>query len=82
MQGPAYHPYQSQYPPPQYRPVGFVCPFCHTTAPPYAGSKVSMAGWVIFVLLFLSCFGILLAWIGLLFREHYKICSHCGIKLG
>jgi hypothetical protein len=33
-------------------------------------------------LLFLSCFGILLAWIGLLFREHYKVCSHCGIKLG
>jgi hypothetical protein len=79
MHDPAYQPYQSQYPPPpQYPAVGFTCPFCHTTAPPFTASKVSTAGWVVFVLLFLSCFGILLAWIGLLIKEHYQ---HRRIRL-
>jgi len=85
MQHP-YEPYQSQYPQPpqssQYRGVGFTCPFCHTTAPPITRSKVSTGGWVVFVFLMLTCFGIFLAWIGLLIREDYKVCSRCGIKLG
>lgn len=74
-------PYQSQYPP-AYPPVGFVCPFCRTTTPPMVYAKVSTAGWVIFVVLLLSCFGIVLAWIGLLFKEKYTVCQACGIKLG
>jgi LITAF-like zinc ribbon protein len=81
MQDPAYQPYQSQHQQP-YAPVGFVCPFCRTTTPPQTYVKVSMAGWVIFVVLILSCFGILLAWIGLLMKEPYKVCRNCGIKLG
>jgi LITAF-like zinc ribbon domain len=82
MQDPPYPPYQSQYPQPQYRPIGFVCPFCHTNAPPMKYVKVSTGGWIVFVLLILSCFGILLAWIGLLMKESYTVCSQCGIKLG
>jgi hypothetical protein len=80
MQSP-YQPYQPKYvqqPP----PVGFMCPSCLTTAPPLTASKVSTTGWVIFALLFLSCFGTVLSWFGLMFREHYKVCSQCGIKLG
>src|SRR5262249_14651043 len=66
-----------------YRPaVGFVCPYCHTTMPPMTYQKVSTGGWVIFSLLFLTCVGILLAWIGLFFKEGYTVCSQCGIKLG
>jgi LITAF-like zinc ribbon protein len=76
-----YQPYQSQYVQ-QQPPVGFMCPFCRTTTPPYTGSKVSTGGWIVFALLFLTCFGILLAWIGLLMREQYKVCRQCGIKLG
>ena len=66
----------------QPRPIGFICPYCHTNAPPIVRSKVSTFGWIVFVLLFLSCFGVFLCWVGLLFREHYKICSNCRIKLG
>jgi len=79
-----YQPYQSQYqqPPPFHPAVGFVCPFCHTTMPPMTYSKVSTGGWIVFVFLMLTCFGILLAWIGLLMKENYKVCSQCGIKLG
>jgi len=45
-------------------------------------AKVSTGGWIVFVFLMLSCFGIILAWIGLLMKENYKVCSQCGIKLG
>ena len=78
---PAYQPYQSQHQPP-YPPAGFVCPFCRTTTPPMHYAKVSLAGWVIFVVLLLSCFGIVVAWVGLLFKEQYTRCQVCGIKLG
>jgi hypothetical protein len=82
MQSP-YEPYQSQYPqPPQNPPAGFTCRFCRTTAPPITRSKVSKTGWVLFLLLTISCFGIFLAWIGLLIREDYKSCSHCGVRIG
>jgi len=50
--------------------------------PPMTYSKVSTGGWIVFVFLMLTCFGILLAWIGLLMKENYKVCSQCGIKLG
>jgi hypothetical protein len=81
MQDPAYQPYQSQYPP-QYQPGGFVCPYCRTTMPPVTCTKDSTAGWVVFIFLMLTCFGIVLAWIGLLIKDTYKVCSQCGIKLG
>jgi len=60
--------------------VGFECPFCHSQNPPIAQSKVSTAGWVIFVLLLLSCFPLCI--IGLLMKEQYHECSSCGIRLG
>jgi hypothetical protein len=82
MQSP-YEPYQSQYPqPPRYPPAGFTCPFCRATAPPITRSKVSTTGWVLFLLLTISCFGIFLAWVGLLIRENYKVCSRCGVRIG
>jgi hypothetical protein len=80
MQSP-YQPYQPQHVQ-QRPPVGFVCPFCHTTVPPLTASKISTVGWVVFVFLMLTCFGIVLAWIGLLIKDYHKVCSQCGIKIG
>lgn len=79
MYGPPYQPSRFQH---QQPPAGFICPFCHTTIPPMHYVKVSLAGWVIFVVLLVSCFGILFAWVGLLFKERYTRCQACGIKLG
>jgi len=60
--------------------VGFECPFCHSRNPPIVHSKVSTAGWVIFVLLLLSCFPLCI--IGLMMKEQFRVCESCGIKLG
>jgi len=66
----------------QDQPVGFVCPYCHTTAPPFVCSKVSTGGWIIFALLLLSCIGTLFCWVGLFFTDTYHQCRQCGIRLG
>jgi hypothetical protein len=60
--------------------VGFRCPFCGTSEPPNVDSKVSTGGWVLFVVLLISCFP--LCFIGLFVREDYRVCSSCGVKLG
>lgn len=59
---------------------GFRCPFCKTDYPPLVRSKISTAGWVLFVILLLGCFPV--CWIGLLITENYRVCGECGIKLG
>ena len=65
---------------PRPAPVGFCCPYCRTTKPPKLKSKVSTVGWVIFtVLLLTTC---VLAPIGFLVRDDYRICSQCKITLG
>lgn len=59
---------------------GFRCPFCKTSSPPYVRSKISTAGWVLFVVLLLGCFPV--CWVGLLITENYRVCDECGITLG
>lgn len=60
--------------------VGFHCPFCQANDPPEVRSKISTAGWVIFVVLLIGCFPLCI--IGLFIKEDYRVCSSCGIKLG
>jgi hypothetical protein len=60
--------------------VGFRCPFCQTNYPPQVMSRISTAGWVIFVILLIACFPLCI--IGLFITEDYRVCSSCGIKLG
>jgi hypothetical protein len=59
---------------------GFRCPFCHTAAPPFVRKRISMGGWVLFVILLLACFPLCL--FALLITEDYRVCSECGINLG
>jgi len=61
---------------------GFACPFCRTARLPSTWTKTSTGGWIVFVLLALSCLGLPFCWLGFLFKDRYKICSDCGIKLG
>jgi LITAF-like zinc ribbon domain len=56
------------------------CPYCRSYAPPLIKSRVSTAGWVVFVVLFIFTF--FFCWIGLLIREDYRVCSYCGAQLG
>lgn len=59
----------------------FRCPYCGSNLPPSTVSKVSSAGWVFFwVLLLFLCFP--LFWIGLLIKDHFSMCSACGMVLG
>jgi len=60
--------------------VGFRCPFCQSNDPPEINSRISTAGWVIFVILLIACFPLCV--IGLFIKEDYRVCSSCGIKLG
>lgn len=58
----------------------FRCPFCGSTLQPVSRSKVSNAGWILFVVLLLFlCLP--LCWIGLLIREENRYCSQCGMRL-
>jgi hypothetical protein len=56
------------------------CPYCRSYATPLIKSRVSTAGWVVFVILFIFTF--FLCWVGLLIREDYRVCSYCGAQLG
>lgn len=58
----------------------FRCPYCGSDAFPTTRSKISEAGWVVFVLLLVFCFP--LFWIGLLIKESYRECTDCGMKIG
>jgi len=57
----------------------FRCPFCQSTLPPWLRTKVSTAGWVLFILLLCFCFP--LCCLGLLIRTEYTVCQSCGMKL-
>ena len=80
-QPPSPHPAE-YYPPPDAppAPVGFSCPFCHTTSPPIRAQRISTGGWITFAVLLLVCLP--LFWIGLLIKEDYTVCRACGIRLG
>ncbi len=62
--------------------IGFKCPFCQSTRPPLIRQKISTAGWVWFIILFGSCIGTFICWIGLLMKDDYRVCGSCGITLG
>jgi hypothetical protein len=79
MEDRAYQPYQSQY---SQLPAAFVCPFCRTTRLPSTWTKTSVGGWILLVILALSCIGLPVCWLGLFLKDEYKVCSDCGIKLG
>lgn len=58
----------------------YTCPFCGTHEEPQRVSKVSGAGWVVFVLFLLFC--CILAPFGLLIREEYDFCPECLVHIG
>ena len=60
--------------------TGFRCPFCQSTHPPQVKSKISTAGWVMFVVLLIACFPLCV--VALFIKEDYRVCSSCGTKLG
>jgi len=60
--------------------VGFQCPYCKTRALPRIRSDISQTGWIVFIVLILSCFP--LCWVALFIKEEYRVCSACGIRLG
>lgn len=68
---------QPQYP----QPSGYACPNCHNIIIPIQQAKISTAGWVIFFVLLLTCYGIVLCWIGFLLKQYSTHCPRCGIKL-
>ncbi len=57
----------------------YVCPFCKSPYPPMVVEKISVGGWIVFVLLFLVCFP--LCWIGLLMKERNSVCVTCRAVL-
>lgn len=61
------------------RRSGFRCPFCDTDEYPLVGERISVGGWVVFAVLLIVFFP--LFWIGLLMKERYRICYHCGLRL-
>src|SRR6185295_6183709 len=69
-------PIQPVYAPP---PGFFGCPFCHSTYPPHVMQRIFSAGWVVFVVLLLTCLP--LCWIGLLIKENYRVCASCRMLL-
>ncbi len=77
---PAYG-YPAPYAPPYAPPVPvWQCPFCRSQARPVELTKISTAGWVVFVVLLICCLP--LFWIGLLIKQRYRVCSACGASLG
>ena len=62
--------------------VRFSCPFCKSSAGPYARSKISQAGWVVFIIMLITCIGWLFLWIPLIFmKEEHRFCRHCNMQL-
>lgn len=59
---------------------GFRCPYCRTSERPYVSTQISPAGWVIFVVMLLTCLP--LFFIGLLMTEEVRTCSDCGVRIG
>lgn len=57
----------------------FKCPFCGSDRLPVVTSKVSVAGWLLF--LFLGCFiiGLLAPFV---LRDEVRTCASCGVRLG
>jgi hypothetical protein len=59
-------------------PTAFTCPYCKTTNPPIVKSRISTAGWVLFVVLIFLCLP--LCWVALFITEPYRQCSRCHVR--
>ncbi|MBN1389403.1 MAG: LITAF-like zinc ribbon domain-containing protein [Candidatus Thermoplasmatota archaeon] len=55
--------------------IHFKCPYCGYKSTVLKATKISSAGWIVFVLLLL--FFLPLCWIGFLITEKYEVCSKC-----
>jgi hypothetical protein len=65
---------------PGFQPPQFRCPFCGSGVPPIRSRKITTAGLVLFIVLFLFlCWP--LCWIGLLITEDDVKCTTCGMTL-
>jgi hypothetical protein len=64
---------------PRFRRGDFSCPFCKTNIPPLDREEVSVGGWVVMAALLVCCFP--LFYIGLLIKDHYRVCAECGSRL-
>jgi hypothetical protein len=58
----------------------WTCPFCRYQGAPLARSKISTAGWILFVVSLFVCFP--LFFIGLLLKDRYRVCASCGTTVG
>ena len=59
--------------------VVYGCPYCKSPYPPMLVEKISVGGWIVFVLLFLVCLP--LCWIGLLMKDQNRVCATCHAVL-
>ncbi|MBI1901193.1 MAG: LITAF-like zinc ribbon domain-containing protein [Planctomycetia bacterium] len=59
---------------------GFECPYCHTHDLPAVRTQMSTAGLIVLIVLLFTCPP--LFWIGFFIKDEYRVCSHCGIKVG
>jgi len=60
-------------------PMVYGCPFCKSPYPPMVVEKISVGGWIVFILLLLVCLP--LCWIGLLMKEQNRVCVTCHAVL-
>lgn len=57
----------------------FCCPYCGTTRPPLIKNRVTILGWIFFLIFLAACFP--LAIIGLWITENYCLCSNCRVQI-
>jgi hypothetical protein len=60
----------------------FRCPYCDHEGPPITRRKISPVGWLIFVIMVLTCALAIFAPFALLIREERRVCAGCGTTLG
>ena len=59
------------------------CPYCHYDGMHHISKKVSLTGWVLFLLLLLFCFP--LFWLPFVLsgcKDETRKCGSCGARLG
>ncbi|MFL5342194.1 MAG: LITAF-like zinc ribbon domain-containing protein [Gemmataceae bacterium] len=55
------------------------CKECGSDAPPIHRSQISVAGWIVFVVMLLLCWP--LCFIGLFIKDEYSVCGECGARI-
>lgn len=61
---------------------GYRCPFCNSPHAAMRKTKVSTAGWIVFLvfLLTVACFPLCV--VGLFLRDEYRVCPSCNMNVG